>query len=100
MFVLCSTASIAAKAQLYEIDGFDSRFAVVFLMAVSEASALRLQRFDQRTHEGRHPEVSTRCKIVFDARLVSPSGARVILLLAQECSASAEEILMTYSIQM
>ena len=40
MRVLCSTEVIAAKEQLYDINGLDSRFAVVLFMAVCEASTL------------------------------------------------------------
>ena len=84
MSVLCSTELIVAKAQLYEINGFDSRLTVVVLMSVSKAPALCLQCFDQRPQEARHPAVSTRSKVVFDSRFVGPFVARVILLFAQK----------------
>ena len=78
MLVLCSTRSMASKEQLYEIDGFGFGLAVKLLVPVREAAALRLQSLDESARKASHSKVSTRCKIVLDHRLVTPSKTWIV----------------------
>ena len=65
-----------------------------------EAAALCLQSFNERAQERSNPKVTARGKVVLDSRLITPLGARVILLMAQERSASTEKVLMADGVQM
>ena len=80
--VLCSTSAPASQEQLYDINGFGSRFAVVFLVPMCKAAALRLQSLNECTDERCHPEVTAGREVILDNRLITPLGARIILLFA------------------